>query len=308
MIFRFPAATAALALLAACTSHPRLEPPSAQPVIAITVDDIPDHGALPLGVTRTAIAREVVAALKAAGVPAHGFINGAPASPGSDSLAALELWAAEFPVANHSWSHPNLNVLTAEQYQQEIALNEPLLMRLSRDGDWRWFRYPFLAEGDDPAKRLAVRHYLAERGYRIAAVTMDFWDWAYNDPYARCAAKGDAAAIAALEREWLAAARHKAIAARQMAQALHGRDIPYVLLTHIGAFDARMFPRMIRLYREMGFRFVTLEEAQKDPAYARDNDPDMPPAAWTLEGQMAEKGLPLPMQRTPEIDLERICT
>ena len=32
------------------------------------------------------------------------------------------------------------------------------------------------------------------RGYRIAAVTMDFSDWAYNDPYARCAAKGDAKA------------------------------------------------------------------------------------------------------------------
>lgn len=304
------AAAAAFALLASCAQLPAADPgtvPPGQPVIAITVDDIPEHSGLPPGVTRADVARDVVSALKDAGVPAFGFINGARAED-SDGAAALELWAADFPVGNHGWSHLNLNEVSIDIYQNEIAANEPVLERLSRDADWRWYRYPFLAEGDDPAKRLAIRRYLAERGYRIAAVTMDFSDWAYNDPYARCAAKGDAAAIAALEEEWLAAARHRALASREMAQALYGRDIPYVLLTHVGALDARMFPRMIRLYREMGFRFVTLEEAQKDPAYAQDNDPLAPPGGWTLEGRMLEKGLPLPAPRTPGIDLATFCT
>ena len=42
-----------------------------------------------------------------------------------------------------------------------------------------------------------------------------------------------------------------------MAQALYGRDIPYVLLLHIGAFDARL----LASYQSRGFRFVTLVEA-----------------------------------------------
>jgi peptidoglycan/xylan/chitin deacetylase (PgdA/CDA1 family) len=222
-------------------------------------------------------------------------------------MAALEYWAANFPVANHGWLHLNLNKVTVEQYQEEISLNEALLARLSPQSDWRWFRYPFLAEGDDPAKRLAIRSHLVGRGYKIAAVTMDFSDWAYNDPYARCAAKGDSAAIAALEKEWLAAARHRALAARKMAKELYGRDIPYVLLTHVGALDARMFPRMIKLYQEMGFRIVPLEEAQRDPVYAQDNDPSLPQQPWTLEGRMAARGLPLPPARTPAVDLNSIC-
>ena len=64
---------------------------------------------------------------------------------------------------------------------------------------------------------------------------------------------------------------------RTMAKAVYGGDIPYVLLTHMGSFDARMFPRTLSLYREMGFRFVSLEEAQNHPAYAGDNDPAAAP-------------------------------
>ncbi|MEU7816241.1 hypothetical protein [Pseudonocardia sp. NPDC049154] len=82
-----------------------------------------------------------------------------------------------------------------------------------------------------------------------------------------------------------------------MAKAAYGGDIPYVLLTHFGSFDARMFPRSLALYREMGFRFVSLEEAQNHPAYAGDNDPAAAPGPATG----------LPTQRVPEIDLAGLC-
>ena len=183
-------------------------------------------------------------------------------------MAALEYWAGAFPVGNHTWTHPNSTSSAAEAYSEEIARSEPSLERLSPGRDWHWFRYPFLAEGDDPAKRLAVRQFLASRDYRIAGVTMDFNDWKYNDAYARCAAKGDQAAIARLEEDWLDAVRYNAEESRTVAKAVYGGDIPYVLLAHIGSFDARMFPRTLALYREMGFRFVSLEEAQNHPAYA----------------------------------------
>jgi peptidoglycan/xylan/chitin deacetylase (PgdA/CDA1 family) len=278
---------------------------TARPVIAITVDDIPQHGGMAPGETRLDLSRRIVAALKTESIPAYGFINGARAED-ADSISAVEHWAEAFPVGNHSWSHPNLNDVTADQYVAEIIANEPMLQRLSKGRDWRWFRYPFLAEGEDPEKRGAVRQVLAQRGYRIAAVTMDFSDWAYNDVYARCAAKGDEAAIAALEEDWLDAVRHSAKGSRAVAKGLYGRDVPYVLLTHIGSFDARMFPRMIALYREMGFDFVSLERAQAHPAYAADNDPRLEPRQpiWAL---MQAKGVPDPAPRAPKVDLATLC-
>jgi peptidoglycan/xylan/chitin deacetylase (PgdA/CDA1 family) len=282
------------------------QPTTPRPVITVTVDDVPEHGGMAPGETRLDISRRLVAALEAEGVPAYGFINGSSAEMNPDSTAALEYWAGAFPVGNHTWSHPNINALSAEAYREEIARNEPLLERLSRGRDWRWLRYPFQAEGDDADKRLAVRRFLASRNYRIAAVTMSFSDWKYNDAYARCAVKGDEVAIARLEEDWLDAVRYSAEESRSMAKALYGGDIPYVLLAHIGSFDARMFPRTLALYREMGFRFVSLEEAQNHPAYAHDNDPAAAPEPNFYE-MMGVRGLPLPADRVPEVDLAGIC-
>jgi peptidoglycan-N-acetylglucosamine deacetylase len=269
---------------------------AAPPEIVITVDDLPVHGPLPAGETRLSTAQKMIAALKGAGLKGvYGFINQGIAenSPGSD--AALVAWRkAGFPLGNHTWSHPNLNDLSAAGYEAEIARNEPILRRLGRGTDWRWFRYPFLSEGQDPAKREEVRRYLAEHHYRIAQVTMDFADYAWNVPYARCMAKGDQAGVATLERLYLDGARDNGRAFRTLSKAVYGRDIPYVLLLHIGAFDARMLPRLIALYRQEGFRFTTLPEAERDPAYAADIDPSRPPEPVGLVARAKAKGIKLP--------------
>jgi peptidoglycan/xylan/chitin deacetylase (PgdA/CDA1 family) len=275
--------------------------------MVITVDDIPRHGVLPPGETRLGVTRGIVAALEADGVPAYGFVNGEHAEQTADSAAALQEWSEAFPVGNHTWSHASLDAVTTQQFRREIVRDEPLLERLSHGRDWGWFRYPYLAEGIDPSKRSAIRQYLADSGYRIAAVTVDFRDFAYNTPYARCVAKGDDKAIAALENEYLDAAHDSALNAQKMAKALYGTDIPQVLLTHVGAFEARMFPRLLNLYREMGFRFVTLPEAQNHPYYADDNDPSLPTAHWGLESKVRANGLRPPPKRTPTLDLDTIC-
>ena len=278
------------------------------PQIAITVDDLPVHGPRPAGETRLGIAKKMIAALKGAGLrQVYGFTNGgfAEAEPGSD--AALRAWRkAGFPLGNHTWSHPNLNDLSPAEYEAGIAREEPLLQRLAGATDWRWFRYPFLSEGDAD-KRPEVRRYLASRGYRIAQVTMDFGDYAWNAPYARCMAKGDQASVARLEQLYLDAARDNARGFRALSNALYGRDIPYVLLMHIGAFDARMLPRLLALYRQEGFRFTTLPEAERDPAYAADVDPSRPPEPVGLVARARAKGIAIPPLYTQMAGLDTMC-
>ena len=83
-------------------------------------------------------------------------------------------------------------------------------------------------------------------------------------------------------------------ASARLSKALYGRDIPYVLLMHIGAFDARMLPRLLALYREEGFRFTTLPEAERDPAYAADVDPSLPPEPVGLVAKARAKGIAIP--------------
>lgn len=283
-----------LSLLApGSTDKGRALPPP--PAIAITFDDLPSHAALPPGVDRLEVADRIIAALAAAKAPAMGFINGEKVANEPGSAAVLDRWrAAGLPLGNHGWSHADLDRLTDAQFAEELARNEPLLAAKMRRADWRWFRYPFLSEGSDPARRAAIRRMLAARGYKVAAVTMDFSDWAYNDAYARCTTKGDQAAIGEMEKAWLAGASASADRARAMAHALYGRDIPYVLLMHLGAFDAHMLPKLLALYQGKGYRFVGLDEAERDPHYRSDINPTLAPQPQGLDDALGARGLAAP--------------
>lgn len=302
MSMRFVALVAVA--VAGCASIPSAE----QPTIAVTVDDMPVHGEMPPGETPVSVARDVIAALRRENVPAYGFINAHWTEREPATMQVLTDWsAAGLPLANHGWSHRHLNEMSVAEFEQEVTRNEPVLRQLSGEDEWRWFRYPFLDEGESPEKRAAARAVLARRDYRIAAVTMDFSDWQWTAPYARCRAAGDAAAIARLEQSFMDSARETIGFARTLSRKLYGRDVPYVLLLHISAFEGRMLPRLLALYRNEGFRFVTLEQAQSDAAYADQMRPELPAEPRGLEGKAIARNIPLPPRTDYAPMLEAIC-
>jgi len=282
---------------------------AARPRLAITFDDLPAHGPLPAGESRPVIAATIAKALNDAGAPlVYGMINGVLEEREPGSADALTQWRdAGLPLGNHGWSHTSLDTMTPEAFEAELIRNEPLLSATAQAQSWHWFRYPYLDEGKDAATRDAARAILARHGYRIAAVTMSFADYSWNEPYARCVAKGDEAAIAGLEQSYLAAAERAITASRAASKSIYGRDIPYVLLMHAGAFDARMAPRLLALYRQHGFRFVTLDEAESDPAYRADVDPSQPFDATGLQHHLPAPDGPLRPAGFDPAELTQIC-
>jgi peptidoglycan/xylan/chitin deacetylase (PgdA/CDA1 family) len=277
--------------------------------MAITFDDLPAHGEKPAGTTRLGIAQSILATLKQEQMPpTYGFINGTRPEADASSLTVLEAWrAAGQPLGNHTWAHEDLNQETPEQFEAEATRVEPLLKQLMGDEDWHWLRFPFLHEGDTVAKRRAVRAWLAVHRYRIAEVNMDFGDYLWNAPYARCMDKHDAAAINRLHDSYLAAADQYYGVFRQLSQLVYGRDVKYVLLMHVGAFDAKMLPELLALYRSKGVRFISLPSAISDPAYRDDPDIGEPTGGALLELMMQKRKLPFPKNSKPLEELERMC-
>ncbi|MGI4829486.1 MAG: polysaccharide deacetylase family protein [Janthinobacterium lividum] len=253
--------------------------------IAFTWDDLPAHDALPMGDTRLGIIQAILKTMVDQHLPpAFGFVNGirTEQEPGTEKV--LLAWrAAGFPLGNHTWSHINLNEHTVAEFEADLQKNEPLLQNLMAGHDWRWLRFPFLAEGNTPEKRTEVRSFLAAHGYRVAGVSMSFGDYAWNGPYARCVQQHDEAAISRLEASYLQAADQTLTYTHSMAMTLYGRDIPLVLLMHVGALDARVLPQLLHLYRRRGASFTTLEQAEADPLYRSDMDPQLPGGDDTLE-------------------------
>jgi peptidoglycan/xylan/chitin deacetylase (PgdA/CDA1 family) len=297
-----------LLLLAAALTFPVFA--SAQQV-AITFDDLPAHSSLPPGVTRLEVANRVIAALKAADIPpTYGFVNAVQLTrePGTEKV--LEAWrTAGFPLGNHGYSHLNLNTTSEADWEADVLKNEPILSSLmnSPADDYHWLRFPFLGEGDTYAKKTAVRAFLLAHGYRIAGVTMSFQDYGYNPPYARCVAKKDTASIRQLEDAYLAAADAQLTRSLELSQWLYHREIPLVLLMHIGAFDSTMLPRLLALYRSRGVAFVSLDEAERDPFYKVDTNLKLPATADSLDALAAGAHLPFPKTPTLLVDLDKLC-
>jgi peptidoglycan/xylan/chitin deacetylase (PgdA/CDA1 family) len=264
--------------------------------IAITFDDLPVHNDLPPDVTRRQVGRNIIKALKDAHVSkVYGFVNASHVEKEPALGAVFADWhAAGFLLGNHTWAHSNLNELSAESYIEEIDRNEGALKEYSNGKDWHWFRYPFLVEGDQSEKRKIVRDALAKNGYHIAAITMSFGDYMWNAPYARCMTKQDMESVKLLERSYLKAAADAMDHSHLMSTVLYKRDIPYVLLMHVGAFDAHMLPKLLALYKSKGVKFITLEQAQKDPYYASDMNPFLPAEPPSLERRMWARKLTVP--------------
>ena len=279
------------------------------PTVAFTFDDLPAHGPLPPGMARPAVVQSILATLRREGMPpTYGFVNGFRMVRFPYQIGILRAWkAAGNPLGNHTRSHPELDKLSAAAYTRNIARDEATLRDVAPHGDWRWFRYPYLEEGDTLAKREAVRGWLFAHHYRVAEVSIDFEDWLWNDAYGRCSAKRDEAALTTLHDTYLATADEYIRVFRELSHELYGRDIRYVLLLHVGSFDAKMMPELIGLFRQRGFTFITLPEAESDPAYAE--DPKQPNAGGStfLEQVAAARNQPVPDNTEPDKQLDQLC-
>jgi peptidoglycan/xylan/chitin deacetylase (PgdA/CDA1 family) len=271
------------------------QPPAPTPIrIALTFDDLPNHGPLPPGMTRADVARSLIATLKAHRTPpVYGFINARQLETSPADAAVLRLWReAGFPLGNHTYSHMDLHTHTPDEFERDVAANEETLRTYMGESDWQWFRYPFLREGDTPGKYRAVRDLLARRGYRVAQVTVSFDDYAYNDPYARCLARNDREGLAWLERSYRERAVASLVRARDASRTLFGRDIGHVLLLHIGAFETVMLPHLLDILAQQGFAVATLEDVQKDPIYAEPPDMAGPWSGSFINQMEAARRLP----------------
>ncbi len=156
-------------------------------------------------------------------------------------------------------------------------------------------------------KHRAVRAGLKARGYKIAEVTMDFEDYLWNDPYARCTATGDTAALQYLHDSYLQVAEQYITIDRKLSQQLFGKDIPYVLLMHLGAFDAKMLPELLALYRSRGFKFIEMPKALKDKHYRTDPEGGDEGGGSYTELLMTIRSMDTAEKEKPYEKLEGLC-
>lgn len=246
--------------------------------IAMTVDDLPW---VPLPGMPTAQIlpghRRLVAAIRRAGIPAIGFVNENKLDEDGqlqpERLDMLRDWLdAGATLGNHSYGHSDLHAVGLPAYQDDILRGERQLRPLleSRGLGLHWFRHPYLRAGRSVGDKAQLAAFLAEHDYRIAPVTVDNSDWLWAAAYLSAAeAKGAARMKSRLRRDYIAYMGSKLDYYEQQSIALLGYNLPQVWLIHANQLNADTYGALVAMARKRGYRFVSLDEAMRDPAYQR---------------------------------------
>lgn len=242
--------------------------------MAVTIDDLPfvDPAGRHDLADADAATIAILGALRAASAPAVGFVNedklGAPGGHAA-RVALLRRWVADgHRLGNHTFSHPDLNTMSAAAFLADVDRGARVWPGLQADAPPRFFRHPMTHTGDTAGKRREVLAGLAARGYTVAPHTIENADYVFNVGFVRARRQRDAALQARIVEAYLAhSAAVTAFAERKAAELFARADVPQTLLIHADALQAAALPALLAALAGRGYRFVPLADAMRDPAY-----------------------------------------
>jgi len=240
--------------------------------MAVTIDDLPyvNFADGPYLTNARAGTAKILSTLKKHKVPAVGFVNERMLENSRERIALLRQWVdAGMVLGNHTYSHPDFNSLTVEQFEGEITKGEVVTRQLMRSrGPYQlYFRHPMTHTGDTREKKEAVEQFLSARGYKITPHTIENSDFIFNVPYAQALQKGDKALAQRLRDAYLDFTIAAAEFAEKISPEVFGREIPQLLLIHSNAINADNLDELLQKLEARGYTFVTLDEVMADPAY-----------------------------------------
>jgi peptidoglycan/xylan/chitin deacetylase (PgdA/CDA1 family) len=243
--------------------------------VAVTIDDLPAGMADRLPAAEiTALTAKLLGTLRDQKIPVVGFVNEKKlykTGEVDERIKALQMWLDYgFELGNHTYSHASLNQVGLKAWEEEVIRGESVtnLLLAPRKMKLRYFRHPYLDTGRDLLTRRQAEAFLVERGYRIAPITLDGWDWMFAGLYEDARKRNDIALQQQIVKEYLA--YHDAVFAysEQLSVKVVGYEPKQILLLHASNLEADHIGELMDVLRKRGYRFITLEDALGDSAYS----------------------------------------
>lgn len=243
--------------------------------ISLTIDDLPAAGSNAMtGQEIIDMTQKLLATLRERHVAAVGFVNERKLfkfGEVDDRIKALNLWLdSGFELGNHSYSHMSLNQVGLKSWEEDVMRGETVtsLLLAQHNMKLRYFRHPYLDTGRDLQTRREAEQFLTQRGYRIAPVTVDAWDWMYAGVYEDARGRGDTALQQKLVTSYLSYTGQVFDYYEKLSRDLLGYEPKEIILLHANWLEADHIGELLDLLQKRGYRFVTLQDALSDPAYS----------------------------------------
>jgi peptidoglycan/xylan/chitin deacetylase (PgdA/CDA1 family) len=259
--------------------------------IAFTIDDLPLNGPSIEIKRLRRMTERLTQVTKRNAIPMVGFVNESLLyAPGEtdERIAVLKMWlAAGVEPGNHTFSHLGFKEASLVAFQDDFIRGESVLNLLVKPKKVRYFRHPFLQMGATRELEEAFEKFIGERGYRSVPVTVDTMDWMFLAAYLKALNEKDQVLQKRVSADYLKFVGARIDAGERVAEGLFGRRIKHILLLHANELNGDNFEALVRIFKDKGYQFISVEEALQDPIY-RFPDKYTPTSDWLTHWSLSE--------------------
>jgi hypothetical protein len=169
-------------------------------------------------------------------------------------------------LGNLTYSRKKARKRPAQDFIEDIARNDRLLGEYGQPrGRHNYFRFPYLKPNRDPQTREQVRAYLKKNNYLEVSGTIDCQDNRFSQLSCAAEARGDQTCVNLIKANFKTLLLDKTLKARRAAKKLADREVKHILIVGATQFTCDNLSDILAWYRSLGVRFITLEEALRDP-------------------------------------------
>jgi peptidoglycan/xylan/chitin deacetylase (PgdA/CDA1 family) len=248
-------------------THPVQPRPVPTPSVAITIDDLPAVDTTDAAVV-TSINLALLNAFDRHHAPATGFVIGQIADLTPQSLPMLREWKRRgYDIGNHTWSHLSYADTPIPQEEFEILHGQQAIAPFLVPGR-NFVRFPYNSIGETKEKHEAIMAFLKSHHLQLATCTIENEDWVFEDAYAKALSLKDKPTAARIRQAYLDYTAAEIDFYANLHRQIFGREIPLVMLMHANLLNADTISQVLDLFATRHYRFITLTQAQSDPAYA----------------------------------------
>lgn len=222
-----------------------------------------------------ATARLLIEKLKSHNVPAIGFVNGNSISDGEKLYPVradiVRLWRdAGFEIGIGGYKHIWFHDTPFEEYVANAEKNERVTKQILAEKNLplRYFSYPFLNTGKTIEDKNKFEEWLKNRNLTSVKYTIDNSEWLYSFAYDMARNDNDVSAMNEIRAAFIQYMTKMFDHYEAYSAEMFGRDINQTMVLTPSRLVADSADEIFGMIEKRGYKYVSMDEAQKDEAYA----------------------------------------
>lgn len=190
-------------------------------------------------------------------------------------------------IANHTYSHSNFNSskISLDDFINDFWENDSIINGYTKY--LKYFRFPYLKEGNTGEKISGFRNFLKENGYMNGHVTIDASDWYINGRLLNRLKEDSLSDLTGYKDFYIKHLYSRAVYYDSLATQLTGRKINHVILLHHNLAAALFLNELIQFFKDNGWEIMDAEKAYSDEIFnsETENIPEGESLIWALAKQ-----------------------